>query len=450
MSDEKDERKERVLHTRVPPSLDDQLKQRARSLGMSVSTIVRHVLLNTFGLVEDIVTDSTNAALALGGQDPVASLAVTRRRARPGERDAGEDDEVLGWQEAVLNLNAVCSRCNAVLCKGSRAAIGVRGGPAPAPSCVPSVSPIFRRGDDVMELRTVTLHGHTVAYRTAGEGPVVLLVHGMAGNSASWSRVIPTLARRFTVLAPDLFGHGSSSKHPLGEYSVSGHANLLHDLLAALGHERATLVGQSFGGGVVMQLAYQFPDQCERLVLVSSGGLGREVGTLLRMLSLPGAEHVLPLGCSPRLRDAGARIGEWLAGLGLRAGPVVQEIWRGYAGLADRDARVAFFRTLRAVVDAGGQAVSAVDRLYLASSTPLLIVWGSEDALIPVDHAHAAHAAIPGSRLEIFPGVGHFPHVEAPERFLACLEDFIDATAPARLSEHQRRALLQSHARLSA
>lgn len=302
-----------------------------------------------------------------------------------------------------------------------------------------------------MELRAVTLHGHTIAYRTAGAGPVVVLVHGMAGNSATWSRVMPALARRFTVIAPDLLGHGGSSKQPHGEYSISGHANLLHDLLSALGHDRATLVGQSFGGGVVMQLAYQFPMHCERLVLVSSGGLGREVGTVLRLLSLPGAEHVLPLGCSPRLRNAGARIGAWLTRVGLRAGPVLEELWRGYTGLADPDARAAFFRTLRAVVDSSGQSVSAVDRLYLASQAPLLIVWGDADSLIPVEHAHAAHAAIAGSRLEVFPGVGHFPHVEAPERFLGCLEDFIDTTSPASLSEQQRRALLREYAaRLSA
>lgn len=278
----------------------------------------------------------------------------------------------------------------------------------------------------------------------------MLLVHGMAGNSGSWSRVMPALARRFTVVAPDLLGHGGSAKPSPGEYSVSGHANLLHDLLSALGHERATLVGQSFGGGVVMQLAYQFPERCERLALVSSGGLGREVGTLLRLLSLPGAEHVLPLVCSPTLRAAGARVSAWIEGIGFRAGPVLEEIWRGYAGLADHDARSAFFRTLRAVVDAGGQAVSAVDRLYLASHAPVLIVWGAEDALIPVAHARAAHAAIPSSRLEVFAGVGHFPHVEAPERFLACLEEFIDTTAPTFLSEHERRALLRSRASLSA
>ena len=297
-----------------------------------------------------------------------------------------------------------------------------------------------------MDLKTLTLHGHRVAYRTAGEGPVVVLVHGMAGCSATWSQVMPALARRFTVVAPDLCGHGGSAKQPHGEYSVSGHANVLHDLLTALGHDRATLVGQSLGGGIVMQLAYQFPDCCERLVLVSSGGLGREVGPLLRTLSLPGAEHVLPIVCSPKLRDVGARVGEWCARLGLRASPVVEEMWRGYAGLAERDAQAAFFRTLRSVVDVSGQVVSATDRLYLASSAPLLIVWGDSDALIPVAHGHAAHAAVPGSRLEVFEGVGHFPHIEAPERFLECLTTFIDATAPAELSERRRRDILRQYA----
>src|SRR5262245_58105674 len=120
---EQDERKERVLHTRVPQSLDRQLKQRARSLGMSVSTVVRHVLLNTFGLVEDIVTDSTNIALAIAGQDTLPS----------GHRDGTSSADILGWQEAVLNRNAVCERCNAILRKGMRAAIGIRDRPGPRP-----------------------------------------------------------------------------------------------------------------------------------------------------------------------------------------------------------------------------------------------------------------------------------------------------------------------------
>ena len=132
-----------------------------------------------------------------------------------------------------------------------------------------------------MKLQHVSIHGHDVGFHTAGEGPVLLLVHGMAGSSTTWKHVMPHLARRFTVVAPDLLGHGKSAK-PRGEYSLGTHANILRDLLNVLGHERATLVGQSLGGGVVMQLAYQFPERCERLVLVGSGGLGPEVNIILR------------------------------------------------------------------------------------------------------------------------------------------------------------------------
>jgi pimeloyl-ACP methyl ester carboxylesterase len=297
-----------------------------------------------------------------------------------------------------------------------------------------------------MEARRVAIHGHQIGFHTAGDGPVVLLVHGMAGSSITWKHVMPALARRFTVVAPDLLGHGRSAK-PRGEYSVSAHANILHDLLTALGYERATLVGQSFGGGVAMQLAYQFPACCERLVLVSSGGLGPEVSGLLRGLSVPGAEHVFRLFCSPALRDAGMRLAGWLGGIGLRPAPAVEEIWRSYAALAERDARRSFFRTLRAVIDPDGQAVSAIDRLYLAAHVPTLVIWGARDSLIPVSHGRAAHAAIPGSRLEIFEDVGHFPHCEAPERFVAALVGFVDSTEPTRRSEEHRRELLrQRHA----
>jgi pimeloyl-ACP methyl ester carboxylesterase len=283
-----------------------------------------------------------------------------------------------------------------------------------------------------MDLRHVTIHGHSVGFRMAGDGPVVVLVHGMAGSSATWRHVAPVLAQRFTVVAPDLLGHGESAK-PRGDYSVSAQANFLRDMLTALGHERATLVGQSFGGGVAMQFAYQFPEQCERLVLVSSGGLGREVSWLLRGLSAPGVEYVFPIVCSPALRDAIGRVAGVLGRLGVRAAPVTEEMWRGFAALATRDAQTAFFRTLRSVIDLGGQTVAANDRLYLAANLPTLIVWGARDTLIPVSHARAAADAIPGSRLVVFEDTGHFPHCEAPERFLDVLVDFVDSTVPARL-----------------
>jgi pimeloyl-ACP methyl ester carboxylesterase len=297
-----------------------------------------------------------------------------------------------------------------------------------------------------MKLQHLSLHGHRVAFRTAGEGPVVLLVHGMAGSSATWKHVMPALAQRFTVVAPDLLGHGESGKPRRGEYALGAHANVLRDLMNVLGHARATLVGQSLGGGVVMQLAYQFPERCERLVLVSSGGLGLEVNFLLRALTFPGAEYVFPLVCTPRLRDAGRLVASWLHGVGLRAAPAIEEIWRSYASLADADTRRAFFRTLQSVVDIGGQAVSATDRLYLTSHVPTLIVWGSGDPIIPVSHATAAHKAMPDSRLAIFDNIGHFPHCEDPERFVEVLIDFISSTESARLSEVHWRDLLQSTA----
>ena len=293
-----------------------------------------------------------------------------------------------------------------------------------------------------MRRQSLTINGHRVACHTAGDGPVVLLVHGMAGSSATWSRVVPALAERFTIVAPDLLGHGESAR-PRGEYSLGAHANVLRDVLNALGHDRATFVGQSLGGGVVMQMAYQFPERCERLVLVSSGGLGREVSLLLRALTLPVTEQVFPLVCNPGVRAAADRMADWLRHVGVQVTPAAEEMWRSYVSLADADRRWAFFRTLRAVVDLGGQSVSAADRLYLAAQMPTLIVWGAQDPFIPVEHAVASHAAIPGSRLEIFEDVGHFPHCEAAARFAEVLVDFMTCTVPARVSERRWRALFQ-------
>ena len=294
---------------------------------------------------------------------------------------------------------------------------------------------------ELMDLRTLTIHGRRMSFRTTGgDGPVLLLIHGMAGSATTWKHVMPALGRDFCVVAPDLLGHGDSEKGA-GDYSLGNLASSLRDLLVALGHERASIVGQSLGGGIAMQLAYQFPERCERLVLVSSGGLGREVNQLLRFLSLPGSEAVLSVGCSAPIRRAIESVAGVASRVGLEPAPVVRELWRSYSSLGDDATRQAFLRTLRAVVDRGGQAVSAANRLNLAAEVPTLIVWGGADPIIPVLHGHEAHAAIPGSRLEIFDGVGHFPHVEQPERFVAVLADFIATTRPARLETSPRHVL---------
>jgi pimeloyl-ACP methyl ester carboxylesterase len=294
-----------------------------------------------------------------------------------------------------------------------------------------------------LALRELKLHGHSVAYREAGSGPVVVLIHGITSDSSTWRRVLPYLARRFTVLAPDLAGHGGSAK-PKGDYSLGAHASGVRDLLVARGHDRATFVGHSLGGGIAMQLSYQFPERCERLVLVDSGGLGRDVSMLLRAATLPGSEFVLPLLAASRLLDAGRLAGSLLGRLGLRAGTDVEEMARGHATLSDREARAAFVHTLRSVVEPGGQRVDASNRLYLAEHLPLLLVWGEHDSLIPVSHGRAAHQHAPRSRLEVFPDSGHFPQLDEPERFLDVLVDFIESTEPAVMSAEGWRELLKA------
>jgi pimeloyl-ACP methyl ester carboxylesterase len=296
---------------------------------------------------------------------------------------------------------------------------------------------------DDSNVRRVRIHGHDVAYRIAGpepsEGaPVLLLVHGMAGSASTWRAVMPSLGRRYTVIAPDLLGHGESAK-PRHDYSLGAFASLLRDLLVALDVERATVVGQSLGGGVAMQFAYQYPERCERLVLVCSGGLGREVSWILRALTLPGTEYLMPLVFPSFARDIGNAVSRRLGRLGLRA-PMIEEEWRGYASLTWPENREAFIRTLRAVVDVGGQAVSAHDRLYLAADLPTLIIWGARDHIIPVAHGHAAHEALAGSELVIFEHAGHFPHTEEPLRFVETLERFIDEHEPLHLDPGEWRA----------
>jgi len=255
--------------------------------------------------------------------------------------------------------------------------------------------------------------------------------------------VIPLLARDYAVVAPDLIGHGASAKPP-GDYSLGAQASALRDLLSILNTEKVTVVGQSFGGGVAMQFAYQYPENCDRLVLVGSGGLGREVNWLLRLLATPGVEYALPIFVPRFVRDRGNDFVQLLHRAGFRNARAV-EMWRAYASLTESEGRKAFVRTLRGVIDPGGQSVSAMDRLYLTARMPTLIIWGDQDNMIPISHAYAAHEAIPGSRLEIIEGAGHFPHVEEPLRFVEILSEFIDSTEPSNVTADERRELLLAH-----
>ena len=287
----------------------------------------------------------------------------------------------------------------------------------------------------------VSIHGHRVCYRRAGAGPVLLLLHGIGDSSATWIPAMRLLQRSYTVLAPDLPGHGNSA-NPLGDYSLGSHASSMRDLLHLLSIERVTVVGHSFGGGVAMQFAYQFPGRCERLVLVDAGGLGREVNWILRLATMPAAEYVMPALFPAVMRRWGDQVARFLGDWGI-SNARAAELWRSYRSLTDPGNRAAFVRTTRAVIDPGGQSVSAVNRLYLVAQWPTLIVWGGRDKIIPLVHARQAHEAIPNSRLAVMEGAGHTPQLEDPAWFANILMDFVNTTAPFSFDPEELRDLLR-------
>ncbi|MEV6738236.1 alpha/beta hydrolase [Streptomyces sp. NPDC051104] len=312
--------------------------------------------------------------------------------------------------------------------------------PGGRPRRAPRLRPV---GEGELRPRHRIVHGYRRAYRLAGQGPALVLIHGIGDSSATWAELIPDLARTHTVLAPDLLGHGASDK-PRADYSVAAYANGVRDLLTTLGIESATLVGHSLGGGVAMQFAYQFPERTERLILVSAGGVGREVNPVLRAASLPGAHLMLSALRLPSMRLNLGLFAHLMRLLDTDLGQDAAELLTLVDALPDATSRSAFIRTLRAVVDWRGQAVTMLDRCYLTEGMPTLLIWGDRDGVVPVRHAHRAHEAMPGSRLEIFEGAGHFPFHTDPARFLALVEEFTSGTAPAEWSRDHWRALLRA------
>ena len=297
--------------------------------------------------------------------------------------------------------------------------------------------------EPVVRIDSRIVHGYRRVFRTAGSGPPLLLIHGIGDNSATWRAVMPELARDHLVIAPDLLGHGSSAK-PRADYSVAAYANGMRDLLGVLDIDRVTLVGHSLGGGVAMQFAYQFPERVERMVLVSSGGAGKRISPLLRAASLPGAQALL---AGLRLPGARLAVHSAVAVLG-RLDPGVRvdapDITRVLESLPDATSRAAFIRTLRAVVDWRGQVVTMLDRAYLVRALPTLLIWGALDTVVPIGHAYQAHAAMPGSQLDVFDDAGHFPFHTDPVRFVAAVRTFLDTTEASQWGVDDWRDLLRA------
>lgn len=298
-------------------------------------------------------------------------------------------------------------------------------------------------GPEPFPMQRVRIHGHQRAFVMAGDGPALLLLHGVGMNHRTWLPVLPGLARHFTVIAPDLLGHGESDK-PRADYSIAGYANGMRDLLIYLGVDAVTVVGQSLGGGIAMQFAYQFPAMTERIVLVASGGLGRSVNPLIRALTVPGAGLALAAATRPPVRRIVIPLMIRLSKSGLPWTSDLHGLAEVYDALEDTHAQAAFLHVLRGAVDWRGQVIGMIDRAYLARWMPSLVVWGERDLVIPVKHAHSAHELFPGSRLEIFPGAGHMPHEDDPDRFVELLTDFVQGSPPASYDTDVYRSLLRS------
>lgn len=296
------------------------------------------------------------------------------------------------------------------------------------------------------EVEFVTVHGKRRAFLKTGSGPVLLLLHGLACDRTTWDRVIPLLAKKYTVIAPDLLGHGLSDK-PRADYTLGGYANGMRDLLTVLGIDKVTVVGHSFGGGIAMQFAYQFPERTQRVMLVSSGGLGSEVTPLIKLIQTPGWEAVMRVLTIPGIRHLETTTLRAIASYG--AGPLrkytrdldeaadIVESWR------DRRTRFAIRHLVRAVIDWRGQIVTMSDRAYLTESMPMAVVWGRDDQVIPVRHSSNVAVLAPEATVTVLPDSGHFPHRDHPEEFARLLDRFVTSTAPSVYNRAKFRRMLR-------
>jgi pimeloyl-ACP methyl ester carboxylesterase len=279
--------------------------------------------------------------------------------------------------------------------------------------------------DDITRT-SVLAGGHSLAYREAGpaDGPVVVLLHGLASDADTWDKAIDLLAERgLRVLAVDLLGHGASDK-PATDYLLDDFAESLARFLDALHIEAATLCGHSFGGAIAMFFGTRYPTRVERVVLVSAGGLGREVHPLLRAAALRVAPSVLRVATGPRLRRIYASPGLHRA---LRLTPDnVANLRRAARALGTPEGQAAFFASVRGVIAPSGQRTASEEMRAFAEQVPMLLVWSEDDPVIPLAHAeaHAARAKA-YSRLVIFPSRGHEPHRRNAERFAAEVADFV-------------------------
>lgn len=269
---------------------------------------------------------------------------------------------------------------------------------------------------DTGKEQIVSLNGTDISYRyLSGIGIPILLVHGVGSSMDTWSELSSRLSESGrSVVLVDLFGHGRSGLGN-GDYSLGANATMLRDVLNFLGIDRVHLVGHSLGGGVSMQMYYQFPDRITSLTLIASGGLGTEVGVSLRAATLPGSEFVIRVISRPEVTSTLNHVVGVLGVFGIRRHGFDDRLVQTLRDLNDEERLSGFVNTLRSVIGIAGQRVSALDRLTLVDPERTLIIWGDSDPMLPSSHGYALHELLPGSRIVIVANGGHDPHGDNPE-----------------------------------
>lgn len=283
-----------------------------------------------------------------------------------------------------------------------------------------------------VEEALVSLHGRELRYLDSGPQddpyPLVLL-HGIGSSSAAWGPAISLLTGfGLRTIAVDLPGHGGSAKDR-GDYSLAGLASVVRDLLDTLEVAQCILVGHSLGGGIALQFVYQFPERVAALALVSSGGLGDETSRVLRLTAMPGSGLVMGAAFNRRTLAAAEALARGWSRIRPLPNALTESTLARLREIADPGHRYAFLTTLRAVVNSSGQRISALPRLPALADSPTLVVWGSDDHILPLTHGKRAHELLGNNRLEIFVGAGHEPHLADPSRFASLLFELHGAIA---------------------
>ena len=276
-----------------------------------------------------------------------------------------------------------------------------------------------------MRHKNIRINGTNVSYVQAGQGPVVLLLHGLGASKVTWTCNVEPLAQAgFTVLALDLPGHGDSDKPRHLSYDPLNAAKLIYDFSRALGVDRLSLVGSSAGGLMVGLFALEHPEMTDRLVLVGSGGLGKQLPWFLRAISLPVVGDLFYLPGLYKKMGATKRIF-------YRPPPFVDEVIDELQRVRTLPgARRAALRSIRSSIDYSGlrRHRYIVDRLK-DSPVPLMTVWGENDIIIPISHAHRLRRELPDSAMHIIPECGHWPHMEKADQFNRLLLEFLERSS---------------------